>query len=291
MSCRARLRNIEIESVSVRILSIEHISRVLVAWQLAPTSQRLDNLVFTIERSEDGYDWSAVQTGIPHDGLYELVDYTANLYDLNKVYYYRVVASELDPTSGETLQTFTGPVADTNGDLDLTSLYVVEEHLYAHRYVYGVPTLIYKKRMDGDRCPDCWDEVLKKVTKSNCKTCFGTGRIEGYYPPIEAWMKIEAAPKQEAVAEQGAVQVKRTMAEFTNYPELRPRDLIFEPQHHFFWLVNTVQGPEKNRSIILQQAQLMAVNRSDVEYKLDIPQDRVDALLADLRARNEEVEF
>lgn len=291
MSCRARLRNIQIESTEVRILSIEHISRVLLTWALTETRQNLSNLRFTIERSEDGYEWSAIQANIPSNSLYEFVDYTVNLFDLNKIYYYRVVASEVDPETGDALQTFTGPVADTNGDLDLTALYVIEEHLFEHRYVDGVPTLIYKKMFDGSRCPECWDEVLKKVTKSNCTTCFGTGRIDGYYPPIDAWMKIEPSPKQEAVAEQGVVQVKRSIAQFTNYPELRPGDLIFEPQHHYFWRVASVQGPEKNRSIMLQQLQLTAVNRSDVEYRVTIPQDRVETLLQQLAERNREGDF
>lgn len=291
VSCRARLRNLVIEDLEARILSIEHIARVLVTWKLAPTRQDLTNLRFSVDRSEDGNTWMTVQNNIPSDGLYEFVDYTAHLFDLNKLYYYRVVAQEVDSSSGEVLQEFSGPVVDTAGELDPTALYIVEEHLFEHRYIDGVPTLIYKKMFDGERCTECWDEVLKKVTKSNCQTCFGTGRIEGYYPPIDAWMKIEPSTKQEAVAEQGVAQSRRCVAQFTNYPELRPGDLIFEPQHHYFWRVSGVQGPEKNRSVILQQLQLTAVNRADVEYKLDIPRERVDTLLAELAARTEEGEF
>ena len=291
MACRARLRNIAFESIGVRILSIEHITRVLVEWALRDTTQNLSNLRLQIQRSLDGNEWEPISANILSTEIPQFIDYTANLYDLHKIYYYRVIANEIDPSSGDVLQSFESAVADTNGELDLTALYVIEEHLFAHRYVYGVPTLIYKKRVDGDRCIECWDPVLKKVTKSKCKTCFGTGRMEGYFPPIDAWMKIETPPKQSGVSEQGIVQIRRTMAEFTNYPELRPGDLIFEPQHHFFWNVTAVQGPEKNRSIVLQQLQLKAVNRSDIEYRLDIPQERVKVLLAELDSRNKEGEF
>lgn len=291
MACRARLRNISFKSVDVRILSIEHISRVLIRWDLSPTNQNLSSLVFYLDRSEDGADWTPIAGPIPSSSLHEVIDYTANLYDLQKVYYYRVRAVERSPDGTEELQEFISGAADTNGDVDLTALYIIEEHLFAYRYVYGVPVLIYKKRMDGEHCPECWDEVLKKVTKSNCKTCFGTGKMEGYYPPIEAWMKIDPPPSQSGVNEQGVIQIARTLAEFTNYPELRPSDLIFEPQYHYFWRVASAQGPEKNRAMILQQLQLTAVNRSDVEYRLEIPQDRVKILLAQLKERNQEREF
>ena len=33
-------------------------------------------------------------------------------------------------------------------------------------------------------CPDCWDEVLKQVSNTRCKSCFGTGYAGGGYGPV-----------------------------------------------------------------------------------------------------------
>lgn len=291
MICQARLRDIKFKSIRARILSVEHLPRVLVEWELAPTGQKLDNLKFYIERGESPTEYTRLNaTGITHDDLYEFVDYTASLFDLHKNYYYRIVAAEED-TNGVALQTFTSAEASLDGDLDLTGLYIIEEHLFQYQEVDGIPCLIYKKRHEGATCTECWDSVLKRVTKSNCKTCFGTGRVEGYYPPIDGWFQFGVQTLDANVQQQGTVQPNVTAAEFTNYPEIRPGDIIFEIKNHLFWRVARVSAPEKNRVIMLQHVDLSAINRSDIEYRLYMPQDRIKALLNKLNIRIATPEF
>lgn len=291
MKCQARLRNIRFKKIRARILSVEHISRVLVSWEIEPTSQKLDSLRFFIERGESPSEFIRLNgDGIPADGLYEFVDYTASLFDLQKNYYYRVVAEELS-SEGEVLQSFVSEEASLDGCLDLAGLYVVEENLFKLEEVSGVPVLFYKKRFEGVKCPECWDDVLKRTTKSNCKTCFGTGRLEGYYPPIEGWVDFSVQTQNAVIQQQGTTQPNKTRCEFTNYPELRPGDVVFEIQNHIFWKVSSITAPEKNRVIMLQNLDLTAVNRSDIEYNLEIPADVVQRLLAKLQERQSIPEF
>lgn len=284
------LKNIRFKKVSVVVLSIEHISRVLVTWELEPTAQNLSNLKFFIERGESPSEFSTLN----HDGVssrapFEYVDYTSNLIDTDKVYYYRVRAVEF--CNGVQTQDFVSYSTTRDGDLDLVGLYVVEEHLFAHRYVYGVPAMIFKKIRDGVYCPECWDKVLKRCTVSNCKTCFGTGRLHGYYPPIEVWMSFEPEPKVEQVVDWGRRQPSQTDVQFTNYPILSCDDLIVELKPNKLWKVSRVQYPEKNRTIMLQILRLDAVGQTDIEYKLEVPEDRKRVLVAQLEEREKEREF
>lgn len=285
------LKKIKFEKTEATILSIEHISRVLISWQLAETTQNLTNLRFFVYRGASPSEMSLLnQGGIPPGGSNEFIDFTAELKDLNKNYFYQVRAKELDSVGNE-LQSFDSPIVTFEGDLDFVGMYVVEEHLFAHRWVYGIPTLIYKKRKEGIRCPECWDSILQRVTKSGCKTCFGTGRLEGFYPPIDAWMGMEPDPKLAQVAQWGQIQPNQTDIQFTNYPTLNVDDVIFELKSNKFWKVSRVHRPEKNRVAMLQAARLDAINRSDIEYKIEVPQDRREELLRQLEERKQIREF
>lgn len=286
----AVLKRIEFDEISVTVLSIEHQPRVRVAWKLARSSQNLSRLRFFVDRGESPSEFrqlngKALTTG----DLPEYVDHTANLKDINRLYYYRVRAVEYE---GDTpVQTFTSGETTWEGDLDLVGLYVVDEHLFAMRWVFGVPAMVFKKRHDGTYCPECWDRVLKRVTKSQCLTCYGTGKVGGYYPPIDVWMSFEPDPKIEQVTEWGRRQPSQTDIMFTNHPHLNVDDLILEIKPHRFWKVSNVRGPEKNRTIVLQFARLDAVNPSDVEQRIEVPLERKLALLAEAEKRENEKEF
>jgi hypothetical protein len=286
----AILRRIEFAEISVTILSIEHISRVRVGWRLAKSAQNLSRLRFFIDRGESPSEMRQLNAEpLTIGDLPEYVDFTANLKDLNKIYYYRVRAVEYE---GDTpVQTFTSKETTWDGDLDLVGIYVVDEHLFAMRWVFGVPAMVYKKRREGTNCPECWDQVLKRVTKSNCQTCYGTGRIGGFYPPIDVWMSFEPDPRVEQVTEWGKRQPTQTDIMFTNYPLLNNDDVILELKPGRFWKVSNVRGPEKNRTVMLQFARLDAINPSDVEQRLDVPEARKLALLAEAEKREKQREF
>jgi len=284
------LRNIRFKVPSVVVLSIEHFPRILVSWELEPTAQNLGCLKFFVDRGESPSEFQELtKEGIPYSSPHEFIDETPITQDLNKVYYYRVRAVEF--VNGTPVQTFASEASTWDGNLDLVGLYIVEEHLFALRHVYGVPAMIFKKRRDGAYCTECWDDVLKRITKSSCRTCYGTGRVGGYYPPIDAWMHFEPDPHSEGVAEWGRRQASQTDIQFTNYPLLSPDDLIVELKLNRFWKVVNVRAPEKNRTTILQMARLDAVNPSDIEYKIQIPEERRLLMLKEEDEREEEREF
>lgn len=290
--CKPQLKNIRFANISVMILSIEHVSRVLIRWKLEPTNQDLRNLRFHVDRGESPSAFEQITaTGISPQMMPEYVDYTANLFDMNKVYYYRVRAVELATDGVTVLQSFNSIETTWDGDLDYVGLFVVEEHMFEARWIDGVPAMIYRKIHDGVYCPQCWDNILKRVTQSNCTTCYSTGRFGGYYPPIDAWMKFEPDPKVEMVADWGKKQSSQTDILFTNYPLLSPDDIIVEVKPNRFWKVENVRYPEKNRTILLQMARLNAVNLTDVEYKIVVPEDRRRMLVDQMESREKEREF
>jgi hypothetical protein len=285
-----RLRNIEFEPIAVEVLSIERTPRVLIRWNIKKTAQRLTQMKFFIDRGESPTEMKPLnEVGLDAYGIYEYVDSTPMMFDLKKVYYYQVRAVEfVGPTP---VQTFTSAHSTWSGNLDLVGLYVVEEHLFLERWVAGVPVMIFKKRRDGATCPECWDEILKRVTKSNCTTCYGTGKLNGFYPPIESWMLLDPDPTQAAVADWGRLQPNQTDILYTTYPLLTDDDLIIEMQNDKRWKVVAVSKAEKNRTAMLQRARISAVNPTDIEYKIFVPDDRRRHLICELQERNKLREF
>ncbi len=275
----------QIKKASAQVLSVEP-ARVLITWELAPTLQDVSKLTFHIFRGMSPSELKQI-TAAPIRGgtLYEYVDYSVNLHDLDKDYAYEVRAYADSGAVVSKHQT------STMDDLDMVGLHIVEENMFLHRWVQGTPLFIFKKRKDGGNCDECWDTVLKRVTKSSCLTCFGTGRVGGFYPPMEAWGTIDPNPKNDQVADWGRAEPNQTMLHFTNYPLLDEGDVVFEVGNAQLWRITSVQFPEKNRVVLLQMAALSAVHISDVEYKLQPSDDRKLALMAELASRSEEREF
>lgn len=266
------LKDIQFLNFESRILSFEPEPRILVKWALRPTSQNLKNLFFSIYRGEQPEDLKLIKDRIAHDALLEHLDYTGKLKNTEKLYYYKVVATEYNDAHDTPLQTFKTPPFHWEGQPDLIALYIIDEHLFAFKDVYGMPALIYKKFTEGPRCPECWDTVLKRVTKSNCHSCFGTGFLKGYYEPMPAWMDFNPDPKVVSVAEFGEKQPSQTDAMFTNYPQLSSGDVIIELQSNRYWRIANVRNTEKNRTTILQVLRLDEINRSDIELFLPVDQ-------------------
>lgn len=291
---QGKLRNIEFQDVDVQILSIRTLPRIRISWSIKPTRQVLTNLKFFVDRGESPSEMKQVNSvGIPAYGVQEYIDGAVKLIDTEKVYYYQIRAVEF--FNGTPVQTFTSGPYTWEGDPDLVAMYVIEEHLFKHEFVSGTPMLIYKKLKEGPRCSECWDKVLKRVTKSNCSTCHGTGFMGGaeggYYAPIPHWVDFNPDPKQVQIAEFGARQPRQTDIEFTNYPILVPGDMLVELTVNRFWRVSNARTTEKNRVTMLQICRLDEINRSDIEYEIKIPDDVRKEMLDKLDQRNQRAEF
>lgn len=289
----AVLKNIKFKSVSARLLTIQPEPRILIKWCLEPTVQNLKNLFFFIDRSESEnlLDFKQITGPIKYNALAEYLDFNAKLEDFDKFYNYQIRAVEYNLAGDTPLQTFASEQFTWAPDLDLTASYIIEEHLFLFKDVIGAPTLIYKKMTEGPRCTECWDSVLKRVTKSNCITCKGTGFIKGYYEPVEAWMDMNPDPKAVSISEWGIRQQGQTDILFTDYPSIMIDDVIVELENNRYWRVSNARETEKNRATILQMARLDEINRSDIELHIKVPENVRSRMLKYLFDRKKRVEF
>lgn len=285
-----RVKDLVISDIDVVVLATDKMARILIKWKLKKTTQDLSNVSFDIYRSESPTEMKKINTQpLRSDDLYEYIDNTVILRSINKNYYYKVVA--VDHFNGTAVQSFESQTTTWQGKLDLVGLYIIEEHLFAYRWIFGTPGMIFKKKSEGTRCNNCWDKVIKRVTKSNCTVCYGTGFIGGYYRSSSHWMNFSPDPTTAQVTEFGIREPSQNDVEFVNYPLLQMGDIILEVEPFRFWRVVNVRGAEKNRNTLLQIARLDEVNKADIEQQIEVDNKERMKLLEELNERNKEPEF
>ena len=141
------------------------------------------------------------------------------------------------------------------------------ESLLLRKFV-GVPSLIFRKKVFGMRCPECWDWHSEKVTQDHCKVCLGTGFKDGYFKGIPSLLQYEASPNQSVMATPGIVEPQTIPAWTINYPEIDTFDLVARLPDWKIYRVDTVQTTELQTVRVRQILNLTELNKHSVEYEL-----------------------
>jgi hypothetical protein len=267
------MADIRFATINVVVYSPRNPSLIVVSWEFEKSVIPLSRYEISIYRGESPEELQRIASGIPAELFTEFEDRTAKIMDLQRTYHYRVVAH--NKTTGADI---TSAITTWEGEIDIVGLYVVTEHAFLYRHMTGMPCYIYKKHTDGQtKCPNCWDPIAKRVTKSNCTECHGTGNVGqgvgGYLNPTYSWLDLNPDPEQIQIAQWGRVQNTQTDVMMTNYPRMLPGDLVFELLTNNRWKVASVHSTEKRRTKMLQIVRLDMLTRDDVEYTIDVPKE------------------
>jgi hypothetical protein len=260
------------KSLTLRFLTNRSIE---ITWEMEQSLEPLDNVSYVVYRSENPENvW--VQQSPELVNLLTYRDYYDGELDTKwRVMYYKVRASLIsDPTKyvdspikyshenpfddGRT--PFADPVLDIVRRNDLL--------LQHDRYRLGKPCIVYQKRTTGARCK-CWDPVTQRVTTSQCPKCLGTGRIEGYHAGIEdIYVNFTSLAKQKMIQAWGDSEPGDTQAWMSNFPLVRPEDIIINKLTGDHWIVKRVRTSV--HLIVSKQTILVRkVNFDDIKINLN----------------------
>jgi hypothetical protein len=279
------------KDIGVTVYAAGPPSLVVVSWDFEESVIPLSRYTISIKRGESPEEMETIAKNIPAELFSEFEDQTAKIMDSHRTYYYQVIAR--NKKTGKYVRS---KKQTWEGDLDLVGIYIIDEHVFKFRYVSGVPVFIFKKHTDGStKCPDCWDSIAKRVRRSNCTTCHGTGNIGkgvgGYYNPTYTWADPNPDPEVIQIAQWGRVQTTQTDMFFINYPRLSVGDLVIEVTTDKRWKVSAVQDTEKRRTKMLQIVRLDLIDKNEVEYKIEVPKDIRVRALTELNEIKKEPEF
>ena len=222
------------------------------------------NLVQWTYREDDPETVTIARSEAPHEGFVTIasnVNITQKTYtdtfatpNDNRVYYYMVGGVLLD--SGG----YPNPYAKEIVRRDRWFLNSGERHSGAR------PAKVKIRYVDGSACPECWDVVHQKVTKSKCGTCDGTGLLISFASSLN--IKIaRSMPALQRIPQPD--QINQSVDEqywTSNFPLLKPGDLIQTEG-----LIHRVERVQVTRSEAYIVKQILMAKRLEVhrdEYRI-----------------------
>lgn len=222
-----------------------------ITWELEPTPDDLRKIEFTVMRSDN--QLTGFEPVSP-----PLVD-TCKYQDLFEGYrpskfhtlFYKVKAVNTENPTGpgqivESAVEFLheNPFDDTVSPFNDPVIDIIRRNnmMLSHsRFRIGKPCAVFQKRLNGSRC-HCWDPIAQRVTISNCKTCLGTGKIEGYHTGIpDIFVHFAVLPKTKMIQQWGDIAPGDTQGWMSNYPLVNPEDIILNTLTNEHWLIKQVQ--------------------------------------------------
>ena len=179
----------------------------------------------------DPTDWALIGTTTD---LY-LTDESRRNYDTYRKTQYKLVVDDVEyfPVHDDTL---------SRKDF-LIAREIVRREKLLYRKFTGLAGMLYRRKIYGPACTSCVDANTGETTNANCDTCYGVGKLGGYYSPVELYaLPPQPAQAQQGLAEQqGAVEIEKLMVRMTNFPLISYRDVWYDTSNHKAYYVNNIQ--------------------------------------------------
>jgi hypothetical protein len=254
-------------------ISSYDLQSLTVAWTFEETWESLDPYYINIYRSANDPQFSSgnfelLVSGIDPASINEYEDTTVSGYRTYKWhdFYYSVVPFVVTTN----VSGIAGTPARLETELDLKAKEIIRREAIALRSSFGGEKfLVLKRKKTGARCSDCWDDTLQRRTKEDCKTCYDTGWVGGYWEPIEIQGSMGAAPRRTLLNLFGEWETQDTFLRSAPKPLISPQDIIVDIQNRR-WRVVENRPIEKGQYIIQQQVRMNRINDTDIiaEYPI-----------------------
>jgi len=253
-----RFKNERVISFSIKYFDVY--------WEVSPTTEDLQEYEFYVERSEsEEGPWQ--QIAGPLIDRYHVRDNNVPLRSHNRILFYRIKA--LHVLSGTELYS---KVIDRAGKISLLAQEMIRREDVLFREFVGVQCWLFPRRTFGQRCPQCWDDVLQKRRQDQCPTCWGTGFSGGYHYPIGLWGQVDDAEQTEQVTMEDHRQVTYHTFRTGPSPAIKPMDLVVDHLNRRF-RVFTVGGTTRLGVGVRQEVKMVIIERGAIEDSIPLKID------------------
>lgn len=137
----------------------------------------------------------------------------------------------------------------------------------------GTRGFLLRRRLVGEQCTECLDPDTGQVKNPSCATCYGTGLIGGYHPPIECY--VDQQPEKIVIRldpQQGILSEKTGVWSVLAYPPFSTNDfwvdansgLRYRVQEQIATICHIESIP------IVQQLQAEAEDLDDIIYQYPV---------------------
>jgi len=250
---------LEVRNLKVYSLSKDHLN---LTWEIANTEFDPHDYTFVVERSEAQYG-PFDQISSPFSDKYDFRDIIVNLMSRWRQLWYRIKITRKSDSELSYSDT-----ATLSAKPDLIALDIRTEELILFREHIGRKCWAFPVRTFGQRC-SCFDKRTGNRLKSQCETCYDTSFVGGYLDPVETYLQIDPSPKHVEGQQLFESQQQNASARCPYFPNLKPRDVIVEPENRR-WRVVSVSTTKRLQVTIHQELVLHGIPGTDIEFKIPV---------------------
>jgi len=260
-----------------------------VSWDYEQTAEDLTSYTIAILRSgAEAGGYSQVSQEMIAGDTSTFEDSGVNLHSKWREYFYRIRVTQAG--TGATQEYGSRPVKevmegkDPGGVVmeampDLDALESIRRFDVVAKEYAGRRVLVLSERTLGTRCSNCWDHVKRRKKFSDCKTCYGTGVIGGYYRPQECYAVKPPTQERSQPTALFEMQVNDVVMWFSSKPRIKPRDLVVDSDGRR-WRAVAVRKSEKLWALTRQTVLLREITKDQVEFDIAITGWDVDSFTA-----------
>jgi len=132
----------------------------------------------------------------------------------------------------------------------------------------GIDTLIFRRKYFGERCPECYNLDIEKVTKDHCLTCLGTSFKGGYFPGMLTKVCYDVSPNNTQMSYQGKIESNSTTAWTTSFPDIMVHDLLLRIPDSRIFRVEANNATELQTVQVRQVLSIVEKDKNSVETTL-----------------------
>ena len=257
---------IELNEFKIRIVNFNLFE---LSWSIQPTQEDLSVYEFHVLRSDS-----------PEEGFQDvsgpLVDQYIYLDEIDdpqhqwRIFYYKLRiynTQTLEESFSDAIYWHEDTISYNLPDPVLEIVRKNNWILSHSRYRVGRKCKVLIKKTFGQICTNCWDPIKERVTDDQCEICYGTGYVGGYYSPIKTYVAFEPLTKRDQIQVFGKLQPGEIVVWMSNYPLVKPGDLIYNVVEGNLYRVNDVK-PTKHLIIVHQTMRLTLLPKDHIAYKL-----------------------
>lgn len=266
--------------------------RVLITWTIEPIRTGATDVLFHVERSQtqdfsepdDIEEITTPISGADGQTVYEYLDITVNLQSFWRRWYYRIRAVDGAKTHYSSVKTW-------ESSAKVFELEIVARHDWLLRYETGTPCFaLIERTAGGEHCKECYNPSLNRSTKSQCTSCYGTGRERPFFTPIMTFIDFNPPAKATQI-NQREMQVGQANVWWSAYPQLKPRDILVEVLSGERWRFVSVNPVGDVRTSIQHFATVERISQRDIEHRIAIPEAIQRSAVNELEAMKAERRF
>ena len=250
------------------------VDNLVLTWEYAATTESLTDYEIDIYRSEapisgdtiEGY--THIASGISAETVSYVDTTVSGYYHYNRDWYYKLVFTNVD-TDESAITPDTPAYLNKAGTVDRIYLEILRRKNLVLAKKVGRTYYLLKRHTRGTHCPDCWDDVMMRVTQSECSTCKGTGWVSGYFNPIEFIGETNTAPKFAEITMFGDFMPSDAVLFVTNFPQFKVKDVVVDDNNKR-WMVQDIRTVEKLGKILEQRVHIALIMEDDQIYEINI---------------------